>query len=61
MCSGSLGTYLVFVVASLVAVLFTAIVPETANMTLEEIELMWSDNNLPSFESASLSEWLPNE
>ena len=57
---GSLGTYSIFAITSLAAVLGAfAIVPETANMTLEGIELMWGENSLPSFETASLSEWLP--
>jgi len=59
--AGSLGTYGVFAVASLIAVLGAFfIVPETASMTLEGIEMMWGDNSLPSFETASLSEWLPS-
>ncbi|GAX75342.1 hypothetical protein CEUSTIGMA_g2787.t1 [Chlamydomonas eustigma] len=57
---GSLGTYIVFVMFSLVAVLGVyCSVPETKGMTLEEIELFWGGDNMPSFETVSLSEWLP--
>ncbi len=34
------------------------IVPETKGMTLEEVELYWGGDNMPSFETTSLSEWL---
>ncbi|GAX86403.1 hypothetical protein CEUSTIGMA_g13813.t1 [Chlamydomonas eustigma] len=57
---GSLGTYIVFVMFSLVAVLGVyCSVPETKGMTLEEIELFWGGDDMPSFETVSLSEWLP--
>jgi hypothetical protein len=57
---GSLGTYIVFVMLSLVAVLGVyCSVPETKGMTLEEIELFWGGDDMPSFETVSLSEWLP--
>ncbi|KAG1668309.1 hypothetical protein FOA52_011206 [Chlamydomonas sp. UWO 241] len=57
---GPSGTYIVCAVVSLLAVLIVhLLVPETKGKTLEEIEMFWGGDRLPSFETSSFSEWLP--
>ncbi len=57
---GPVYTYLVFAVFALFGLgMSFFIIPETSGKSLEDLELFFAaDEGLPSFETASLAEWL---